>query len=174
MSDKTNSFEETINFLVLHFCLYHVKWFQINIIYLYLSRNSFLYDGESYVMYEVHTISFQTFFVWAFKIIVDSWNFSMLLLYIVWDDNFYDFRFKWTATAGIGIHTTKAWLKKLMNFKNAIWTWGRTIHQSWLAKGLGLGLLSWGFKGVQKEIPSEETSTLQIESVAWVSRVYCQ
>ena len=29
-------------------------------------------------------------------------------------------------------------------------------------KGLGLGLLCWGFKGVQKEIPSEEASTLQI------------
>ena len=36
--------------------------------------------------YEVHTISFQTFFVWAFKIVVDSWRFSMLLLYILWDD----------------------------------------------------------------------------------------
>ena len=31
-------------------------------------------------------ISFQTFFVWAFKIIVDPWKFSMLLLYIQWDD----------------------------------------------------------------------------------------
>ena len=30
----------------------------------------------------------------------------------------------------------------------------RSIHQSWLAKGLGLGLLCWGFKGVQEEIPS--------------------
>ena len=28
------------------------------------------------------------------------------------------------------------------------------------AKGLGLGLLCWGFKGVQVEIPSEEASTL--------------
>ena len=36
--------------------------------------------------YEVHTISFQTFFVWAFKIVVDSWEFSTLLLYILWDD----------------------------------------------------------------------------------------
>ena len=36
--------------------------------------------------YEVHTISFQTFLVWAFKIDVDSWKFSMLLLYILWDD----------------------------------------------------------------------------------------
>ena len=41
--------------------------------------------------------------------------------------NFYDFRFKWTATAGIGIHPTKAWLSQLVNFKNAIQTWGRTI-----------------------------------------------
>ena len=37
-------------------------------------------------IYEVHTISFQTFFVWAFKIVVDSWKFSILLLYILWDD----------------------------------------------------------------------------------------
>ena len=36
--------------------------------------------------YEVHTISFQTFFVWAFKIVEDSWKFSILLLYILWDD----------------------------------------------------------------------------------------
>ena len=26
----------------------------------------------------------------------------------------------------------------------------KSIHQSWLAKRLGLGLLCWGFKGVQK------------------------
>ena len=36
--------------------------------------------------YKVHTISFQTFFVWAFKIVVDSWKFNILLLYILWDD----------------------------------------------------------------------------------------
>ena len=42
-----------------------------------------------------------------------------------------------------------------------------SIHQSWLAKGLGLGLLCWGFKGVQEEIPSEKASTLQIVSVAF-------
>ena len=42
-----------------------------------------------------------------------------------------------------------------------------SIHHSWLAKGLGLGLLCWGFKGVQEEIPSEEASTLQIGSVAF-------
>ena len=36
--------------------------------------------------YEGHTIRFQTFFIWAFKIDVDSWKFSILLLYILWDD----------------------------------------------------------------------------------------
>ena len=143
-----------------------------------------------------------------------------------WLTNFYDFRFKWTATAAIGIHPTKAWLSRLGNFKNAIrhfrrttcnkilnfekmpqkrmecfrlffdylaWIehqflsgirdsrkagslWGmmrgvggvrKSIHHSWLAKGLGLGLLCWGFKGVEEEIPSEEASTLQIGSVAF-------
>ena len=34
----------------------------------------------------MHRISFQTFFVWAFKIGVDSLKFSMLLLYIAWDN----------------------------------------------------------------------------------------
>ena len=68
-------------------------------------------------MYAVHTISFQTFFIQAFKIVVDSWQFSMLLLYILWDD--------WPIfmiSAGIGIYPIKAWLSQLVNFKNAIWT----------------------------------------------------
>ena len=44
-------------------------------------------DDDIYIyMYEVHTISLQTFFVWALKIVVDSWKFTVLLLYIVWDD----------------------------------------------------------------------------------------
>ena len=43
----------------------------------------------------------------------------------------------------------------------------KSIDHSWLAKGLGLGLLCWGFNGVQEEIPWEETSTLQIGSVAF-------
>ena len=149
---------------------------------------------------------------------------------ITWLTNFYDFRFKGTATAGFGIHPTKSWLSQLVNFKNAIWTsghfrrtirnkialnlekmpqkrmecfrlllehlawiehqflsgirdsrkagsmWGmmrgvggvrKSIHQSWWSKGLGLGLLCWGFNGVQEEIPWEEASTLQIGSVAF-------
>ena len=147
-----------------------------------------------------------------------------------WLTNFYDFRFKGTATVRIGIHPTKSWLSQLVNLKNAIWTCGHfrrmyaikfcfkhgknatetygmlqtafrpscmnrasvfewhkrfkedresvrddgrcesskeSIHQSTLAKGLGLGLLCWGFKGVQEEIPREEASTLQSGSVAF-------
>ena len=45
----------------------------------------------------------------------------------------------------------------------------KSIHQSWLAKGLGLGLLCWVFKGVQPEIRSEETITLQIGSVTFLA-----
>ena len=36
--------------------------------------------------YEVRRIIFQTFFLLVFKIVVDSWKFTMLLLYILWDD----------------------------------------------------------------------------------------
>ena len=43
----------------------------------------------------------------------------------------------------------------------------KSEHPSWFTKGLGLGLLSWGFNGVQQEIPSGEASTLQIGSVAF-------
>ena len=46
-----------------------------------------LFDNFTvYSYHEVHTISFQTFFVWPFKIVVYTWKFSMLLLYILWDD----------------------------------------------------------------------------------------
>ena len=38
------------------------------------------------IIYVVPSISFQTFFVQPFKIVVDSLKFSILLLYILWDD----------------------------------------------------------------------------------------
>ena len=44
---------------------------------------------------------------------------------------------------------------------------GKSLHQSWLAEGLGLGFLCQGFKGVQVDIPSDEASTLQTGSVAF-------
>ena len=43
----------------------------------------------------------------------------------------------------------------------------KSIHQSWLAKGLGLGLLCWSFKGVQEKVPLEEASSLQIGWMAF-------
>ena len=55
-------------------------------------------------------------------------------------------------------------LWKMMRGVGGVW---KLIHQSWSAKGLGLGLLCWGFKGVQKEIPWEEGNTLQIGSVTF-------
>ena len=43
----------------------------------------------------------------------------------------------------------------------------KSIDQSWLARGLGLGLLCWCFKGVQEEIPWKDASTFQIGSLAF-------
>ena len=63
-------------------------------------------------------------------------------------------------------------LSSLSDSRKAGSLWGRmrsvggvrkSIHHRWLAKVLGS--LCWGFKGVQEEIPSEEASTLQIESL---------
>ena len=53
----------------------------------------------------------------------------------------------------------------LWGMMRGVWGVRKSEHQSWLAKGLGL--LCWGFEGVQEEIPSEEASTLQIGSVAF-------
>ena len=185
--------------------------------------------SESYIYIYIYIYirgafnKFPDFFVQAFKIVVDSWKFSMLLLYILWDDwpifmisasNEQlqkeleytllkpDFHSWWISKMQSGHEDTleeryaiklfQTWKKSHRNAWNAsdyFWTimhessirktgnlWGmmrgvggvrKSIHQSWLAKGLGLGLLCWGFKGVQEEIPSEEASTLQIGSVAF-------
>ena len=53
----------------------------------------------------------------------------------------------------------------LWGMMRGVWGVRKSIHQSWLAKGLGL--LCWGFKGIQEEIPSEEASTLETGSVAF-------
>ena len=59
----------------------------------------------------------------------------------------------------------KAW--SLWGIMRGVGGVSKSMHQSWLAKGLGLELLCLGFKGVQEEIPLEEASTLHIESVAF-------
>ena len=46
---------------------------------------------------------------------------------IRWLTNFYDFTFKSTAKAAIGIQPTKSWLSQLVNFKNPIWHFRKMI-----------------------------------------------
>ena len=178
----------------------------------------------------VPSISFRTVFIQAFKIVVDSWTFSMLLLYILWDDwpifmisasnEQLQQEFKYTLLKPdchswwiskmqsgrqdtleeryaikfcfkLGKNATETYGMLRMLFDHLAWIehqflsgirdsrkarslWGmmrgmagvrKSIHQSWLAKWLGL--LCWGFKGVQEEIPRKEVSTLQIGSVAF-------
>ena len=162
---------------------------------------------------------FPDFFVQAFKIIVQSRKFSMLLLYILWDDRLIlwfsgsneqlqqeleytllkaDCHSWWiskmqsrredTSEEGYVINSVLnlekmlqkriecfrlllnhlAWIEHqflscIRDSRKAGSLWGmmggvggvrRSVHQRWL--GFGLGLLCWGFKGVQRGIPSEE------------------
>ena len=153
-------------------------------------------------------------FVQEFKIVVDSWKFTMLLLYILWDDwpneqlqqqleytllkpdyhswwiskmqsdtleEWYAIKFCMECFRLLFDHLEwieHQFLSGIRDSRKAGSLWGmmrgvggvrKSIHQSWLAKGLefGLGLLCWSFKGVQEEIPWEEASTLQIGSVAF-------
>ena len=65
--------------IITHLVCYHTTKL-VTTIHCYIYIYIYIY------IYEVHTISFQTFFVWAFKIVIDSRKFSMLLLYNLWDD----------------------------------------------------------------------------------------
>ena len=177
---------------------------------------------------------FPDFLVQVFKIVVDTWKFNMLLLYILWD-NWRIFmipssnqqlqqEFEYTLlkpdchgwwiskiqskredtleeryAIKLCLNLEKipqkrmqcflllsdhlAWIEHqflsgIRDSRKAGSLWGmmrgvggvrKSIQQSWMAKqlGLGLGLLYWGFKGFQEEIPSEEASTLQIGSVVF-------
>ena len=68
----------------------NIKWFGlvwfygISTIVGYLMSNPFC----TYILniYVVPSVSFQNVFVQACRIVVDSWKFSILLLYILWDD----------------------------------------------------------------------------------------
>ena len=188
-------------------------------------------------MYVVYSICFQAFFVQTFKIVVDSWKFSMLFLYILWDEwlifmishsneqlqqqlaytllkpdchSWWISKMQsWREDTSEERYAIKKFFKpgkmpqKCMErfrllFDHLAWIehqclsgirdsrkpgslWGmmrgvggvrKSIHQSWLAKRLGLGLVCWGFKGVQEEIPSEAAGTLQIGSVRFPQGQY--
>ena len=82
------------------------------------------------------------------------------------------FRLFFDHLAWIGHH----FLSGIRDSRKARSLWGKmrgvggvrkSEDQNWLAKGLGLRLLCWGFKGVQEEILREEASTLQIGPVAF-------
>ena len=170
----------------------------------------------------MHTISFQTFFFGAFKTVVDSWKFTMLLQYILWDDwpisiisdsneqlqqeleynllkpdchrwwisemqsDTLEERYVIKFCFKLGMPHMEcfrqlfdhlAWIKHrflsgIRDSRKAGSLWGmmrgvggvrKSIHQSWLAKGL----LCWVFKGVREKLPPEEASTFQIGSVAF-------
>ena len=180
----------------------------------------------------VHSIGFQTIFVQAFKIVVDSWKFSMLLLYILWDDwpilmipalneqlqqqleytllkpdcynswisemqsgrqdtleeryaIIFCFKLGRNATETYGMLQT-AFGASCIN-RASVFEWHKRFREGRefvrddercgrskevntpesMSKWLGLGLLCWGFKGVQEEILREKTSTLEIGSVAF-------
>ena len=133
-----------------------------------LVKNTYICILYIYIYIYIHEVPSISFLAQAFKIVVDSWKFSMLLLYILWDDwpIFYGFNFKWTATAAIGIHPTKAWWSQLVNFKNAIWT----LEERYVIKfcfKLGknamqgkLDLLLW---------PREQDTEFPVEA-CWLSR----
>ena len=125
-------------------------------------------------------------FVW-FQVQIDSYSRNWNTMQSAREEERYAIKFCFklgrNATETYGtLHTTvrqsckNQFLSGKRDSRQAGCLWGmmggvggvrKTIHQSWLAKGLGLGLLCRGFKGVQQEIPSEETSTLQIGSVAF-------
>ena len=172
--------------------------------------------------HEVHTISIQTFFVPALNVVVDSWKFIMLLLYILWDDwlifmisglkeqlqqqlkyillkpdshswwiskmksGHEEERYAMKFCFKLGKNVTEMygmlptafglscmnlssvfeWHKRFKEGKESV----RNDERCGRRKEVntpGLGLLFWGFKGVQEEIPSEEASTLQIGSVVF-------
>ena len=184
------------------------------------------WEPETNIGYTWSFNKFPDFFVEVYNIVVESWKFITLLLYILWDD-WPIFMFSgskeqlqqqskytllkpdchswWISKMQSGFEDTLeeryamkfffklakntsetdrmllghlAWIKHqfLSGVRDSrkagsLWVIMRGVggvrkseHQSWLAKVLGfeLGLLYWGFKGVQEEISSEKTSTLQI------------
>ena len=64
-------------FLYRHFEIPWTFWKCIVHIYIYIYIYIYISGGFT---------KFPDFFVQAFKIVVDSWKFTMLLLYILWDD----------------------------------------------------------------------------------------
>ena len=83
-----------------------------------------------------------------------------------WLTDFYDFRFKWTTIAGIGIQPTKAWLSQLVNFKNAIWTLEELCAIKFCFK-LGKNAMRWKMDLLLW--PRHQETEFQVEA-CWISQ----
>ena len=83
-----------------------------------------------------------------------------------WQTNFYDFRFKWTATAAIGIHPTVAWLSQLVNFKNATWTLKERYAIKFCFK-LGKNAIQWKLDLLLW--PRDQETEFPVEACWWPS-----
>ena len=95
-------------------------------------------ENISLTKYVAPSINFQTFLYRHLKL-----SYYVIAIHLMrWLTNFYDFRFKWTATAAIGIHPTKAWLSQLVNFKNAICTFEER-HAIKFCFKLGKNAMRW-------------------------------
>ena len=66
-------FHPVLSSLVLLSCKFAAFAYVINL-FIYVTTCPVDWGCRIHRLYEVHTISFQTFFVWAFKIVVDSWE----------------------------------------------------------------------------------------------------
>ena len=202
------------------------KFFRLTKTIVEFSENEILFRGAFN--------KFPDFFVQAFKIVVDSWIFSWLLLYILWDDwpifmvsgsneqlqqqleytllkpdchswwlskmqsgreDTLEVRYaiKFCLKLGKKMLPQKrmecfrlllehlAWIEHLFSgmgdWRKAGNLWGmmrgmggvrKSVHQSWLAKGLGLGLRCWDFKWVQEEIRSDFDMIFSLSEVVHV------
>ena len=66
-------------YIYINICIYiHIHILAYMHIYIYIYIYICIYTYISIYAYDVHTISFQTFFVWALLLIVHTWNSSPL------------------------------------------------------------------------------------------------
>ena len=107
-----------------YFSLYHILLWEIHR-FIYISSLSiyiYIYIRGAYD-------KFPDFFrmgIWNCRRLLKI-QYLIAIHFMRWLTNFYDFTFKWTATAAIGIHPTKTRLSHLATFKNPIWHFRRTI-----------------------------------------------
>ena len=88
MTSRAHAYIYIYIYICIYIYIYMCIYLHIHMHYIRLTHtHTIIYNYDPHkCTYEGHTISFQTFFVLAFRIVEDSWKFSMLLLYILWDN----------------------------------------------------------------------------------------